>query len=95
MNDTSKISLELTKPVGRPRKFIDSLAKDYINQTLYNQIYYKKNKDKKKETYTKQKQIIVCDCGNQICFSNLNIHLKTKLHKRRLAIKQNTCLLIN
>jgi len=92
MSDKSKISTEHKNPVGRPRKFIDSLAKDYINQTLYNQIYYKKIKDKKKETYTKQKKIIECECGNKICFSNLNIHLKTKLHKRRFAIKQKTML---
>jgi len=78
----SEISTEEKKPVGRPRKYVDSFAKDYVNQTFYNQNYYKK-----KETL--KKQIIDCECGNKICLSNLNIHLKTKLHKRRLALKKN------
>jgi hypothetical protein len=51
----------------------------------YSKIYYDKNKEKIKETI---KEIILCDCGIEICYGSKSRHLKSKQHKKFMLCKE-------
>jgi len=81
-------NLQLKKNVGRPRNFIDTYSTTYENQTEYNKKYYQNNKEKMKEKYKQNKKMIQCECGKILSQTQLQIHLQTTLHKRKLSILQ-------
>ncbi len=90
MNENNK------KSVGRPRKYQNGLAKDYTNQSNYNQIYYEKTKEHRRlKNAEKSKESIVCDCGRTLSKNKYEKHLQTQLHQRFLQKKQLNNNLIN
>jgi hypothetical protein len=42
--------------------------------------YYNENKEKKKEYYEKNKEIINCECGQTLTKNTIKRHMKTKKH---------------
>tara|TARA_Y100001963_G_scaffold133437_2_gene193075 strand:+ start:2974 stop:3276 length:303 start_codon:yes stop_codon:yes gene_type:complete len=80
----------IKKSVGRPRKYDNGLAKDYTNQSNYNQLYYQKNKEKRRiKNAEKNKEVIVCSCGRTVNKNKYESHLQTQLHHRFLQKKQS------
>jgi len=88
--------MENKKNVGRPRKYDNGLARDYDNQSNYNQLYYEKNKENRRLKYAeKNKEVIECDCGRSIKKNKYENHLLTQLHQRFLQKKQLNNNIIN
>jgi hypothetical protein len=66
------------------KNYVEENHDKYIN---YQKDYYNRRKE---EILSQKKEKIMCECGRTLTSGNMTSHLKTKLHKKHLALKMDS-----